>query len=510
MTDLATKPTDASNEPARPEPAVEWIAPEPKKRSSRKLWLGIGLPAVALVACGALAVVGTTFTAPGVTVLGADVGTQTLGSVEATIADVVADTTITIDVDGESATFTGDELGLTVDAAGAAQTIADAHRLWQVGGWNPGAIDADVSVDQATATDALAERFADSFVDPVNAQIAFADGAYTVVPSEKGQGIDTEALAATLTQELANAQPVQALASGETVLAAGSAPSISIDASITETDALFTTEEAQAAADKLNGAAQGVSFTLDGDTVAEVAPDQVAQWLDVSVSEEGDVDVTANADEIQAYAATLPEKVDQEPVDADVVVDAAGEITKVIEEGQDGYRVTSTDGIGEQIAASLTALEPAEVALQGEKVAHETTKRYRHAVVALSEGYSYFYESVDGGEDKLMKKAPMAIGRDGFDTLTGDYSVGWQTPQQNMGSCDAEGNYVPGGAFDYCTANVKFATYFNGDQAFHGTYWHNNFGPGARMSHGCVNLTEADAEWVYYFLQAGSGVSVRA
>ena len=28
--------------------------------------------------------------------------------------------------------------------------------------------------------------------------------------------------------------------------------------------------------------------------------------------------------------------------------------------------------------------------------------------------------------------------------------------------------------------------YFNGDQAFHGVYWHNNFGH--RMSHGCVGM----------------------
>ncbi|HJA03525.1 MAG TPA: L,D-transpeptidase, partial [Candidatus Microbacterium stercoravium] len=64
--------------------------------------------------------------------------------------------------------------------------------------------------------------------------------------------------------------------------------------------------------------------------------------------------------------------------------------------------------------------------------------------------------------------------------------------------------------FDYCTANVPYVTYFNGDQGFHGTYWHNNFGPGAYMSHGCVNLREGDAEWVYRFLQVGSPVSVRA
>ncbi|MCB0137619.1 MAG: L,D-transpeptidase, partial [Caldilineaceae bacterium] len=37
--------------------------------------------------------------------------------------------------------------------------------------------------------------------------------------------------------------------------------------------------------------------------------------------------------------------------------------------------------------------------------------------------------------------------------------------------------------------------YFYEDYGFHGTYWHSNFGQ--PMSHGCVNMTNADAKWLY-------------
>jgi hypothetical protein len=37
--------------------------------------------------------------------------------------------------------------------------------------------------------------------------------------------------------------------------------------------------------------------------------------------------------------------------------------------------------------------------------------------------------------------------------------------------------------------------YFYEDYGFHGTYWHNNFGH--PMSHGCVNMTNADAKWLF-------------
>jgi lipoprotein-anchoring transpeptidase ErfK/SrfK len=37
--------------------------------------------------------------------------------------------------------------------------------------------------------------------------------------------------------------------------------------------------------------------------------------------------------------------------------------------------------------------------------------------------------------------------------------------------------------------------YFHSGYALHGTYWHDNFGQ--PMSHGCVNLRTADAQWLF-------------
>jgi hypothetical protein len=37
--------------------------------------------------------------------------------------------------------------------------------------------------------------------------------------------------------------------------------------------------------------------------------------------------------------------------------------------------------------------------------------------------------------------------------------------------------------------------YFNGDEAFHGVYWHNNFG--TPQSHGCVGMPNYRAKQIY-------------
>jgi len=52
--------------------------------------------------------------------------------------------------------------------------------------------------------------------------------------------------------------------------------------------------------------------------------------------------------------------------------------------------------------------------------------------------------------------------------------------------------------FYYYVEDVPYTMYFNGNQAIHGTYWHDRFGH--PRSHGCVNFTMTDAYWMYGWL----------
>ena len=60
----------------------------------------------------------------------------------------------------------------------------------------------------------------------------------------------------------------------------------------------------------------------------------------------------------------------------------------------------------------------------------------------------------------------------------------------------------------YNLPNVEWVQYFFQGYAIHGTYWHNNFG--SPMSHGCVNLTNAEAEWFWSFATIGTPVHVQS
>ncbi len=118
----------------------------------------------------------------------------------------------------------------------------------------------------------------------------------------------------------------------------------------------------------------------------------------------------------------------------------------------------------------------------------------RRIEVDLSKQYLFAFEG-----DLLVYSAPVATGRDGFNTPRGEFAIYYRLPEQTMTGCmGGECWYVP---------NVPWVQYVVGGVALHGTYWHNAHGSGARMSHGCINLRIDDAQWLYEW--ADLGVPVR-
>ncbi len=57
----------------------------------------------------------------------------------------------------------------------------------------------------------------------------------------------------------------------------------------------------------------------------------------------------------------------------------------------------------------------------------------------------------------------------------------------------------------YLEGVPNFMTYY-GDLGFHGAYWHDEFG--SAVSHGCVNLSPADAKWLYEWSWLGERVII--
>lgn len=123
--------------------------------------------------------------------------------------------------------------------------------------------------------------------------------------------------------------------------------------------------------------------------------------------------------------------------------------------------------------------------------AQATIKEGKQVVVDLSEQRVYAFE--DG---KMVFTALVSTGLPATPTVLGDYAVYLRYDAQRM---TGPGYDLPG---------VQWVQYFYQGYALHGTYWHENYGE--PMSHGCVNLQNADALWLYNWATIGTPVHVKA
>ena len=114
----------------------------------------------------------------------------------------------------------------------------------------------------------------------------------------------------------------------------------------------------------------------------------------------------------------------------------------------------------------------------------------REFVVVLSTQRAYAYE--DG---VLKHSAVISSGLPDTPTVRGDFRIKRKVHSQTMSGAD------------YYLENVEWVMYFYAGYAFHGTWWHYNFG--TPMSRGCINMTNADAKWFYEFGEIGTPVHVR-
>lgn len=115
--------------------------------------------------------------------------------------------------------------------------------------------------------------------------------------------------------------------------------------------------------------------------------------------------------------------------------------------------------------------------------------------------------------EKVMLSVRCASGQRGTDTPKGEwftYHKGPSIHMTNRGDAVANIYNLPG---------VPWTSFFTGSgHAFHGTYWHNDYG--RLRSNGCVNLPSSTAKWIYrwtspvvppnvdYLHQPGTGTRV--
>jgi lipoprotein-anchoring transpeptidase ErfK/SrfK len=186
-------------------------------------------------------------------------------------------------------------------------------------------------------------------------------------------------------------------------------------------------------------------------------------------------------------------------------------ITYTVQRGDTLFRIATRYGVSMVSLASVNAIynidtiyigqelvippsdEWAEQIIQNSPnlpgVPTPTLSTGKQIIVVLSQQRVYAFE--DGA---LLRQFVVSTGLPATPTVVGSFSIYLKVPSQRMTG--------PG----YDLPNVPWVMYFYRGYSFHGTYWHNNFG--RPMSHGCVNMRTAEAEWLYNWAPIGTSVLV--
>lgn len=337
----------------------------------------------------------------------------------------------------------------------------------------------NIVIDQPKLDAYLGQVAQTAEIPPVNATLQIDDkGQINLVPEKFGRGIDRNKLKSDLTS-LINKHELNsqiALAISDLQPAVFSAD----------------TANARVQAEQFMAAAP-ITLTFEGETFT-ADKGRVGSWLSFT-AKGNQLETSVSNGKIADYVKTIVGKLSIKKVDR-VVVDGTGE---VLEEGQDG-RGVSTDELIRDIYKRVTSSKTGSaiaigtyVIAKGEitKNPHAEAGRYpgRYIDVNLSEQTLYAFDGFT-----LVNQFLVSTGTSSHPTPTGEYSVYGKSRVTTM---SGDGYSLPG---------VEWVSWWSGDYSIHGTYWHNNFGH--PMSHGCVNASNGDAEWLYNWDDIGTPVYV--
>ncbi len=124
-----------------------------------------------------------------------------------------------------------------------------------------------------------------------------------------------------------------------------------------------------------------------------------------------------------------------------------------------------------------------------EQIHPDVPAEYKRIEISLSRQELTAYEGI---EIVLQTKISSGLFNNIMDTPSGDFRIGSKMPSKHMGDGD-----VSNDIYAYELLGVPWCSFFELDKgiALHGTYWHTNYG--APMSHGCVNMRNEDAKWIF-------------
>ncbi len=427
---------------------------------------------------------------PGVTVAGHDLSGLTTAEARLVIQKDVAAYRTKLNIAGESYVLSAPELGVTFDVE---TTLTSAYNTGRDGWLLPPPhqepLGLSYRLNRAQLNDFATEVAAKIGTPPVDATVVLSGAKLSTVDEKSGWSIDRAGLERLIEDDvhspgkvLITVKPHERVAD---IQAKALAPTIAETRQLMATpivlsynDLTFTPTAAQIG--------QWISFVKQPDGLAYKLVPQV------------------DTAKLKNYVQNLANKLDVSPVNKKVTVENG--VSKVQTEGADGTAIDQ-DPVTAAIAGAVTHQSPLTFTITSHPVAFRTISTTlvsldlgRYVEVNLSKQHLWVWQ-----DHNVIYDSPVTSGATGagLGTVTGLFSIYYKTTNTHLVGYQYGYNYdVP----------VKYWMPFYSGYGLHDAVWrHGNFGGQDYYyggSHGCVNLPDAAAEFIYNWSTIGTPVWV--
>ena len=378
------------------------------------------------------------------------------------------------------------DAGIGVDAEKLTTAIR-AQRQLTVGNLLPKpTITIPLLVDYPVLQSVLDEHFKQKLVQPIDAKLTYdkKQNLFLTSPATPGYRVDARRAVADPNQLLTQTNPV-------------------ITVEYQTFDPLIKEADLKTAEAYLNERLKlRINLNHDNKLLYFVDPWDIADWVELKTDPQTKkTTIDFNKQKIQDFIGkTVSPQIARGVVNRKVLVNDKNQIVQVLQEGRRGLGTVNPGDSAERIRQALLNNQNLDVNLNIQEVDFTeerlSVKGLKWIEVNLSKQTTTLYTG-----DQPVHSFLISSGVHPWPTPTGTFKVWLKNPVQRMrGGTREAGDY-------YDLPNVRWNTYFNRDIGFHTAYWHNNFG--RPMSHGCINMREADAKVVFDFASIGTMVVVR-
>jgi lipoprotein-anchoring transpeptidase ErfK/SrfK len=419
-------------------------------------------------------------TMPNIVVGNIAVGNAKADTIRQAIAQQTPQLSVTFDDNGKRTTIPAKDLGVVVDTEA---TVQKALKVRNALLWQSTKVPLVLMNDPGMLIEYAQKTFPSIFVDAKDPEVVFNEqaGQFEIRPGVDGKGLDIKSFEEAL--------PLLAEQPQDFTLKLTSA---SVQPLLDEAKLKKPRDQANEIIKKQ------VAFTLKGQTIYTAKPAEIASWLHfVPEPTKGTVGLEIDKAKVsQLLTDKVSPMVATPPVDQKVIIDKQSGAKTVIQQGRAGSTIQDIDKLSSDVVTQLSANKAfsSEVSIASAPFKTVTlTSADKWIEIDLSKQRLTMYMS-----GQPIKSVLVSTGRAKTPTRVGTFAIYSKRAVMTMtGTIAGDYYYIP---------NIKWVSFFDGGEAFHGTYWHHNFGH--PMSHGCVNMTEADAKVLYDFAPIGTKVVV--